>query len=603
MKKTLFFFLAFTISSIAATAQENDTIFIRVNQMGYQPADSKTAIVFSKSSVKETLNLIDATNGKTVQSIEANPIKEKGWGSFEYYYTIDFSETRKEGRYYLQSEKTKSKSVSFDISDTAYDHQADRLLEFMQQQRCGYNPFFDTHCHQHDGVAMYGTAVPDSVFVEATGGWHDAGDMLKYLITSSYATAHMLLAYEMYPNSFGDKVDAFGKPGANGIPDVLDEAKWGLEWIFKLHTGPEDLIHQVADDRDHIGYKYPDKDKSDYGWGPNSYRVAYFADGKPQGLNKYKSKATGVANLAGRSAAAMALAARIWKEKQKDEVFANKCLEAAKTLYQLGRDKEGYQQGNSFKAPYRYNEITWADDMEWGAAELFKVTGEKRYLNEAMHYARMADAEPSWIKRFDQNAAIGHYELYPFINAGHYSLYEVADEDFKKTLSSYYEEEIKMAMKAANSPYHIGVPFIWCSNNLVTGLISQIILYEKMTDDKQYHSFLLEQRDWLLGRNPWGTSMITGFPENGDYPVDVHTSTWALTKKEVVGGLVDGPVYTDIFNSLLGIALAEEDEYASFQNKHVVYHDDHGDYSTNEPTMDGTAGAILMFASWAAENK
>jgi hypothetical protein len=159
-----------------------------------------------------------------------------------------------------------------------------------------------------------------------------------------------------------------------------------------------------------------------------------------------------------------------------------------------------------------------------------------------------------------------------------------------------------MAIKAAKNPYHIGVPFIWCSNNLVTGLISQIILFEKMTGNRQYHDFMLEQRDWLLGRNPWGTSMITGFPEKGDYPVDVHTSTWALTKKEVVGGLVDGPVYNDIYTSLLGIALAGEDEYAPFQNKHVVYHDDHGDYSTNEPTMDGTAGAILMFASWSSEN-
>lgn len=247
MKKTLFFFVAFTISSICVTAQEIDTIFIRVNQMGYQPADSKTAIVFSNATMKEKVNLIDATSGKIIETLEAKQTKEKGWGTFKYFYRIDFSQTTKEGRYYLQSEKTNNKSVNFDISEKAYDHQADRLLDFMQQQRCGYNPFFDIHCHQHDGVAMYGTAVPDSVFVESSGGWHDAGDMLKYLITSSYATAHMLMAYEMYPNSFGDKVDAFGKPGANGIPDVLDEAKWGLEWIFKLHPNPKDLVHQVAD--------------------------------------------------------------------------------------------------------------------------------------------------------------------------------------------------------------------------------------------------------------------------------------------------------------------------------------------------------------------
>lgn len=82
--------------------------------------------------------------------------------------------------------------------------------------------------------------------------------------------------------------------------------------------------------------------------------------------------------------------------------------------------------------------------------------------------------------------------------------------------------------------------------------------------------------------------------------MEVHTSIWALTRKEVPGGLVDGPVYGTIFRSLMGLVLTEADEFAEFQNPFVVYHDDMGDYSTNEPTMDGTAGAILMMAHWAS---
>src|SRR5690606_30878174 len=129
--------------------------------------------------------------------------------------------------------------------------------------------------------------------------------------------------------------------------------------------------HQIADDRDHIGWKMPDGDNSDYGWGKNSYRVAYFAIGTPQGLNKYKSEANGVSNLAGRSAAALALASRIWLRDVKDSVFAQNCLAAANSLYKLGREKEGLQQGTSYVAPYRYSENTWEDDMEWGAAALY----------------------------------------------------------------------------------------------------------------------------------------------------------------------------------------------------------------------------------------
>jgi hypothetical protein len=132
----------------------------------------------------------------------------------------------------------------------------------------------------------------------------------------------------------------------------------------------------------------------------------------------------------------------------------------------------------------------------------------------------------------------------------------------------------------------------------VTALITQIILYEDMTGDRRYHDLLVQQRDWLMGRNPWGTSMFTSLPAHGEYPLDVHTSVWALTREEVPGGLLDGPVYATIFGSLRGLKLNEPDEFAAYQNPHVVYHDDIGDYSTNEPTMDGTAGAILMMAYW-----
>jgi hypothetical protein len=142
----------------------------------------------------------------------------------------------------------------------------------------------------------------------------------------------------------------------------------------------------------------------------------------------------------------------------------------------------------------------------------------------------------------------------------------------------------------------MGVPFLWCSNNLTSALVVQILLYETMTGDLRYHDFMLRQRDWLLGRNPWGTSMFTGIPRGGEYPVDVHTSVWTLTRRAVPGGLVDGPVSRSIYARLRGVALLDRDEFAEFQSDQVVYHDDIGDYATNEPTMDGTADAILWMA-------
>ena len=161
---------------------------------------------------------------------------------------------------------------------------------------------------------------------------------------------------------------------------MLDEAKWGLDWIFKLHPAPDQLFHQVADDRDHRGFKLPDQDNADYGWGPNSYRPVYFADGKPQGLEPMQEHGRPV------SRTSPAVLRRQWRwpianmenRPEGRELSRAKCLKAAEELYAMGKRQEGFQQGNSFGAPYRYNEDTWADDMECAAAELFKATRKAR---------------------------------------------------------------------------------------------------------------------------------------------------------------------------------------------------------------------------------
>ena len=95
--------------------------------------------------------------------------------------------------------------------------------------------------------------------------------------------------------------------------------------------------------------------------------------------------------------------------------------------------------------------------------------------------------------------------------------------------------------------------------------------------------------------------MVYGLPSFGDTPVDPHSSFTVIAKYPVDGGLVDGPVYTSIFDNLIGLRLSQEDEYAPFQSSLAVYHDDMGDYSTNEPTMDGTASLIYLLAAMQSE--
>jgi hypothetical protein len=422
--------------------------------------------------------------------------------------------------------------------------------------------------------------------------------LLKYHITSGNATAQMLLTYLLGKGPsegggrFADRVDARGDSGPNEVPDILDEARWGLEWMLKMHPAPEALYHQVADDRDHIGLRLPQNETADYGWGPGGARVVYFADGKPQGLGQYQSESTGVANIAGRYAAAMGLAYEVWKDTPGERAFAERCLKAGCEVYELGKAKEGFQQGNSVRAPYRYEESTWADDMEWGAAELARATGEARYLEDAKRYARLCGSGDSWMG----NETAKHYYYYPFMNAGHFRLHGVVDAEIQKELEGYYREGIERCVRAGESnPYRIGVPFIWCSNNLVVALVTQCGFYERLTGDRSYQAFAARNRDWLLGRNPWGYTMFTGI--GAVYPTDVHLQTTKLTGRSVVGGLVDGPILEATFKTQRGVHIPEPDRLAAFQDLRAVYHNDFHDYATNEPTMDGTASAILMWVA------
>jgi hypothetical protein len=222
---------------------------------------------------------------------------------------------------------------------------------------------------------------------------------------------------------------------------------------------------------------------------------------------------------------------------------------------------------------------------------LFRATGEARYLAEAKHYAPLAGND-TWMGK-DQ---VKHYQFYPFLNVGHFRLHGLADAEFRKTLAGYYREGIERCVNASRvNPYRVGVPFVWCSNNLVVALATQCSLYERMTGDRRYHEFAARQRDWLLGRNPWGYSMFTQV--GSVFPKAVHLQTTRLTGRPVRGGLVDGPVYERIFKSLRGVTITQPDPLAPFQDQRAVYHDDIQDYASNEPTMDGTASAILMWVA------
>ncbi|MBC7894177.1 MAG: glycoside hydrolase family 9 protein [Cytophagaceae bacterium] len=150
---------------------------------------------------------------------------------------------------------------------------------------------------------------------------------------------------------------------------------------------------------------------------------------------------------------------------------------------------------------------------------------------------------------------------------------------------------------SAVNGFCVGIPFIWCSNNLMASFATQAMLYRRMSGDARYRSYEQAAIDWLFGANPWGTSRVVGVPGDGTYARAPHSDVWRLTGTRLTGGLLDGPVYRSIYQNLIGIRLLEPDEYAAFNTGFIVYHDDYGDYSTNEPIMDGTANLAYLLAA------
>ena len=582
-------------AALLANAQDQKT-WIRINQAGYLPTDIKVAVMISlDEGASASFKVFEALSGKEVLRGEGVESRADEWG-MKSAYRLDITSIEEEGGYYIESNGVKSPVVK--IAADAYDGLADFLLEYMRQQRCGDNPYTGELCHQHDGyIVDHPTRTGEKIDVR--GGWHDATDYLQYQTTSSTTLYHMMFAWEQIQDKsiFKDKFDATGRPGANGVPDILDEIRWGLDWLMKMNPEDKVMFNQIADDRDHSGFRLPQNDKVDYGWGPGTGRPVYFVTGKPQGLGQHINRTTGVSSTAGKFSSSFALGYQLFKES--DPAFAKEMYNKSLEAFEFAVENPGNTQTACLKSPYFYEEDTYVDDIELAAATLYHYSKDPEWRKRADYWGQLEPVTP-WMELGRGR----HYQFYPFINLGHYYLAMSSDEPTKKKYLGFMRDGLEhLKKRAADDPFIYGIPFLWCSNNLVSAAITQAHLYRKSSGDDTYLEMEMALRDWLFGTNPWGTSMIVGFPEGGDYPMFPHSSYTVHNGDLTYGGLIDGPIERELFLERAGKSLTKPDEYAVFNNGKAVYHDDIGDYASNEPTMDGTAGLSYYFAAMEAEGK
>ncbi len=547
MKKYLFisFLTLLILPSCIFNIQAEQEIFIRVNQVGFLPDDIKSFVVLSTKNLEG--NDLEIINTKTNKKVFESIIKNNSgvYGSFNYTYNIDFSEVKENGEYEIFIGKIKS--YPFRISETVYNQLSKTLLDFYKIQRCGYtNPNLHKECHISDATSLIVKSDTLKTKLDVSGGWHDAGDYVKFLNTTAYSTYMMLFAYDFDPIRFGFDQNK------NNVADILEEAKVGIDWMLRAVYNKNKFVTQVQDLRDHdVGWRMPEDDPLTFD------RPAFIGVGK---------------NLIGIYTATMALAATIWKDVLNYPEFAKQCRQSAEYFYSIIHTVPDIDKSGSGM----YIDKTYEGKLALGAVELYRLTNNKKYLSDAMVLADSAGSD-FWWSWGDINS-LAHFRL--------------AKYDTK--YSEYIKNNlIEFNKRKDENLFGKGAKLSWGTNNVLLGIALQNILWKKLTNDNSFDSLEAYQRDFILGRNPWGISFIYQVGDN--FTQNFHHQI-SFLKNKLPGGFAAGPASKEFLKGY-NIKYENPDKYARFQTDEIYYRDDKADYITNEPTITANATAIFVFGN------
>jgi len=514
---------------------------LRINQLGYAPNDPKIARLLAHTDrAGESFRVVRAADGSTVLRGTVGPTTG-AWGRFGFSHTLDFTRLRATGWYRVVVGATRS--LQFVVGDPPYAATAAALLSFFPVQRCGNtNPALHGACHLHDATSIRSGGPIWTRGAAATGGWHDAGDYIKFLTTVTYATHLLLWADEIRPGLAGDR-------NRNGISDLLDEARIGAAWCLRLRCAPRQFIYQVQDTRDHsVGWRLPEHDRL------TADRPAFYGVGR---------------NHLGRLAAALARAARAFAGI--DPVWADSCRAAAEEAYAAAASAPALGDGES------YADGTWQDKMALGAIELYLTTGQAAYLDDARRYADQA-GPGGWFGWSNLNGLAN-----ALLGPHHAHSAELLEKDL-----------IGFRRQSRAHPWGMAGTETWGTTVVVAGAAIEALLYERLTGRTDYLPMAFTQRDFLFGTNPWGVCFVGGL--GALFPSDFHHQVAHIVNGGALPGAVaEGPAPQALIDKQ-NIQLAKSDEYAEFQAERGAYHDDRHDYVTNEPTLTANAAALLLTA-------
>jgi endoglucanase len=239
---------------------------IVVDQFGYRPTAEKIAVIRSPQTGFDSgtsftpgamYALVDAHSGQTL--LAAAPTPWNGGAtdasSGDKAWWFDFSSVTTPGDYFVLDETRAVRSDVFTLSDTIYRDVLAQSVRMLFYQRDGFAKTAQyAGAEWADGAAHMGPGqdpecglyTDGSAPKDLHGGWFDAGDQNKYSNWAASDVLELLHAYMDTPTAFRDDYNI--PESGNGVPDVLDEAKWELDWLVRMQNADGSVLSIVGQD-------------------------------------------------------------------------------------------------------------------------------------------------------------------------------------------------------------------------------------------------------------------------------------------------------------------------------------------------------------------
>lgn len=550
------------MSLICKDSDENDYVpantweraDIVTNQVGYFADGAKEATLISSEKDGVSFSLLDL-NGEEVYTGTSEPMGEDA-DSGDRVHRLDFSDVTTEGTYTLKAGDAVSREFTIGGTET-YSGMLYDALNYFYQNRSGievesqYITSGDAdalaHASGHSSdVARITTDWNDlqsnGGTQDVTGGWYDAGDHGKYVVNGGIALWMMQNQYERAVKNGTEAAYADGTMHLpeqnNSYPDLLDEARWEMEWMLKM-------IVQDGEYQDMVYHKVHDIKWTALGMAP--------ADDTEERIIKPPTTCATL-NLA----ACGAQAARLWETY--DKSFADQCLDAAKKAYAAAKkhsDLYAPLDQSIGGGPYGDDDAT--DEFYWAACELYLTTGDASYLKDlkaSAHYLSVPvtlsggeDVDTPGSFDWGNTAALGTLSLALFGESQDKTIASDAAKAVSDAADTHLQRESEQGYgqpfgqsTLSNSDSDTG--YVWGSNSFVADNAVVLACAYDLTGEQKYLDGVMSAADYLLGCNPMDVSYVTGYGTHAVmYP---HHRYWAGQIAEAfptapAGVLVGGP--------------------------------------------------------------